>query len=530
MRRRTAVLVTVICAVPLILLTSGVVGAQSAQSAEKTYIVVYNQQAVPAGSAGQIGAAGGSVVASYGQIGVVVARSGSESFASTLGRDARIDAVADASRLVYKVDPVEASSHDEQPSELPNEPATDADTFTPLQWDMRQIFAPQAHEITGGSQAVVAATIDTGLDFTHPVLAANYDPTHSADCTSGAPAPLRPGNDQNGHGTHTAGTIAADDNGIGIVGVAPNVKIAGIKAGNDDGYFFPQAVICSFMFAGNTHVDVTNNSYFADPFLYNCHNDKAQQAIFKAEQRAIRYAMQQGVSVVAAAGNESDDLSHPTYDFISPDFPPGSEQEREVNNNCIVIPVEIPGVIGVSATGDLNLKSFYSNFGISDKGGVDVAAPGGDSILQRTAQAPNGRVLSTYPTTTFCRPDRRLVDPTEPTAAYCYLQGTSMASPHVTGVAALVISRFGDLQNPQNGKMRPTEVEQYVEQTADPIACPDDATLEQFEPFPNAGGVAQACQGGTSSNSWYGNGQVDALDAVEHNTRNDPQPSPSPTP
>ena len=105
-----------------------------------------------------------------------------------------------------------------------------------------------------------------------------------------------------------------------------------------------------------------------------------------------------------------------------------------------------------------------------------------------------------------------------------------MASPHVTGVAALVISRFGDLQNPQNGEMRPTQVEQYVEQTADPIPCPDDATLALYAPFPNAGGVAQACQGGISRNSWYGNGQVDALDAVTHNTVNDPQPSPSPLP
>src|SRR4029078_1807225 len=104
--------------------------------------------------------------------------------------------------------------------------------------------------------------------------------------------------DDNGHGTHTDGTIAAAKNGIGIVGVAPNVKIAGIKAGNADGFFFPEAVICAFVWSGAHHLHVTNNSYFADPYLYNCHNDQAQQAIFKAESRAVRYAQTQGVTVV----------------------------------------------------------------------------------------------------------------------------------------------------------------------------------------------------------------------------------------
>src|SRR3712207_2396524 len=107
--------------------------------------------------------------------------------------------------------------------------------------------------------------IDTGLDFTHPDLAPNYDAPNSADCSSGAPTPLEPGNDAVGHGTHTAGTIAADDNGIGIVGTAPNVKLAGIKASNSDGFFFPHMVVCAFMWAGSRHLDVTNNSYFADP-------------------------------------------------------------------------------------------------------------------------------------------------------------------------------------------------------------------------------------------------------------------------
>src|SRR6185437_11286633 len=111
---------------------------------------------------------------------------------------------------------------------LPNSPATE-DPLFPLQWDMRQIHTPQAHAITGGSPSVLVGDIDTGIDFTHPDLAPNIDVANSANCLSGAPVPGLAAQDDNGHGTHTAGTIAAASNGIGIVGVAPNVKVAGIK-------------------------------------------------------------------------------------------------------------------------------------------------------------------------------------------------------------------------------------------------------------------------------------------------------------
>src|SRR5207253_3326135 len=160
---------------------------------------------------------------------------------------------------------------------------------------------------------------------------------------SGYPVPgMLATNVYNGHGNHTAGTIAATTNGIGIVGIAPHVRIAGIKAGNADGFFFPEAVVCAFVWAGTHHFDVTNNSYFADPFEYNCRNDPVQRAIWKAEQRAIRFAQQQGVTVVAAAANDSDDPPHPTQDVTSPDCPPNTAQQPELTNACVVIPLQIP--------------------------------------------------------------------------------------------------------------------------------------------------------------------------------------------
>ena len=516
-------------AVLFALLAAAAVPNSFSASAEETstYLVLYKKHDTPTTVSSDISRAGGTLVAAYDQIGVAVARSSSSSFASNLERDARIDGVASTARFGVKVDDVQTENHDGDGGQgnLPNAPAGDADTLSPLQWDMRQIHTPEAHAITGGSPEVIVGDIDTGLDFEHEDIAPNYIASKSADCSSGAPEPLAPDNDVNGHGTHTAGTIAAASNGTGIVGVAPNVKIAGIKSSNNDGFFFPEMVVCSFMWAGTQHLDVTNNSYFADPFLYNCRNDHEQHAIWKAEQRAIRFAMQEGVTVVASEGNDSTDHSHPTFDPVSPDFPPGTEEEREITNACVVVPLEIPGVIGVSAVGHNEqvddeegpdyLKSFYSSYGVST---VDVTAPGGDSIFGVNPEAHNGRVLSTYPdeNVAFCRPDRLVVDATTG-ARYCYLQGTSMAAPHVSGVAALIISVYGDSKNPQNGKMRPGQVESFLQQTSDQQPCPSELP-EGYEESHQLSGAPQECQGGSGHNSWYGAGQVNALRAVTHDS------------
>lgn len=463
----------------------------SPDSSTSTYVVVYKGGASTAGAAKAVSAAGGTVVANYSAISVVVARSSSTGFASAIAKATGVEGAASTAGLATHKTGSEATTG----SEAITAP-TWGDSLSGLQWDMKQIKVPEAHDVSTGNSSVLVADLDTGLDFTHPDLAPVYDAANSTDCSSGAPATLVAGNDQNGHGTHTAGTIAAAANGTGIVGVAPGVRIAGVKTSNDDGYFFPEMVICAYMWVATHGVDVTNNSYFADPWLFNCANDAAQRAIWTAERRAIRYAQSKGTAVVASEGNDSTDLSHPTVDVTSPDFPPGSEQERRITNACSVVPVEVPGVVGVTATGNLRMKSFYSSYGIST---ADVAAPGGDSRLQLTTDAPNGRVLSTWPATLGCA--RSVTDPGTG-GKYCYLQGTSMAGPHAAGVAALIASRG------VNG----SAVSAALQQATNAIACPTD--LSPYAPYPQNSGAPQTCEGSPNHNSWFGSGEVDALKAV----------------
>ena len=465
--------------------------------AVQTYIVTYQSGASSAGAAADVQGAGGQLVYNYAQIGVAIARSNRSDFASNVASATGVESAVTTAKGGTRNDEGQLGASDPAATVTSTQAAAGGDSLSGFQWDMRQIHAFDAQAITGGSRSVLAGDIDTGVDWTHPDLVQNIDFNNSASCIGGAPNTSPDAwKDDNGHGTHTAGTIAAAKNGIGIVGVAPNVRLGIIKSGDAAGFFFPETVVCAFMWAGTHHFNVTNNSYFADPFYFNCKSDPTQAAIYKAESRAIRFAQQQGVTVVAAEGNFADDLAHPTQDTQSPDNT--TPITRPVNNNCAVVPVEVPGVIGVTADGSLMQKSFYSNYGV---GVTQVTAPGGDSILQPVADPGHGRVLSTWPS--YIRCGRKVV---EGGATYCWAQGTSMASPHVTGVVALIESL---------GITNPGKVLARVDNTADSMACPSAAVVAEYSFFPSVNnGAPQACSGGPGYNSWFGHGQVDALAAV----------------
>ena len=376
------------------------------------------------------------------------------------------------------------------PGDLPNASAT-PDNLSGEQWSLAHIQAFEAHAITGGSPVVRVALIDTGIDPGHPEFAGRIDHASSVSCATGAPnSAASAWRDDQGHGTHLAGIIAAGDNTFGIVGVAPHVQLVVVKVANRGQPITPAATVCAFNWVASHQIDVANASFAVDrgptpagdPLDFYCRSEPTEQQAVVLVQKAVERARRAGTTVVASAGNNNLDLAHP---------PTG--------NDCVRMPVELPGVIGVSSEGRLGdrARSMPSNYGV---GVIDLVAPGGDDAQGGPIQ---GRILSTFPSYIPVPPTAspNVVDPEgPPTATYRYSLGTSQATAHVSGVAALVVSRFGDATAPANGKLRPGLVEAFLQATADSKPCPPDPE----------------CEGGEGYNGYFGHGRVNALRAVTH--------------
>jgi len=510
-------------------------GASAAPAAAEltSYIVVYRDEAVPGDAAASLARAGGTLVHSYDAIGIALVTSSSATFRADVVGDSRVEAVSPSTAGGARVNPLFDDDAPVPSLPVPSavrplasrsalaEPTTNPNDFRARQWNMDQIKVPQAHAVTRGSRSVLVANIDTGIDPNHPDLAANIDYANSASCISGV-AEQAPEKwlDDSGHGTHTSGIIAAASNGFGIDGVAPNVRLAVIKAGNANGIFYTHALVCAFMWAATHNVAVANNSYFADPYYVKCPNDPArgyeQAAYLEAERRAISYAQRRGVLVVSAMHNHSDDLANLDEDHQT--MTDGVHGSRPVDRSCLAVPLQLPGVIGVGATGKDGRKALNSNYGM---GIVDVVAPGGDAATQPLSDEGGGRVLSTWPASFACPANRRIPpvgDPIPATGVYCYLQGTSMATPHVTGVAALLISRA--IERSRSGFNKDALLSLLANGLTDRKACPvyDDPNDPQLNPYlrrnsQNDGDV-QRCTGTSFRNSWHGYGQINAHKAV----------------
>ena len=270
------------------------------------------------------------------------------------------------------------------------------------QYGNEKIDLPQAWDLTMGDESVVVAVVDTGVDLTHPDLRDRL--TSGTSFVEGSQGPL----DDNGHGTHVAGIIAASaNNGVGVAGVAPLVRIMPVKVLKNDRFGRLSDIVSGIAWAVDHGADVINLSLGSD-------EDKNGHS--KAMDATVRYAISRNVTVVAAMGN--------------------------MGINGISYPAGYAGVIAVGASDERDERASFSSYGKW----ISVCAPGVG-------------ILSTTPT-------YDVYETSESGMAhnYDYLDGTSMATPFVSGVAALVLSRYPNLP--------PTLVKARIEKSADSIGLP----------------------------------------------------------
>ncbi|MFG2037517.1 S8 family serine peptidase [Dactylosporangium sp. NPDC048998] len=454
-----------------------------------SYVVNAVSKERTAEAAAAVTAAGGTVTVSYAQIGVVIARSTNPSFVQAVKGAAHGDAILSVGATRTAALP--AMAEDSESAEVVDDYTPDAMENATRQSDMILIGARAAHEVNLGSPTVTVGVLDDGIDANHQDLAPVVDQSKSVNCVgTGAPdttpGAWRPTSlTADYHGTHVAGTIASAKNGVGIVGVAPGVKLASIKVVNPDGFIYPEYAICGFVWAAEHDIQVTNNSYYIDPWLYWCESQPDQAPVVEAVRRAVNYTTEKGILNVAAAGNENQDVANKTTDTTSPDD--GTPVRRTVDASCLDLPAELPNVVSVSSTTQPTApanavgpwspgltaqptRSSFSSFGL---GFVDVAAPG--SSIYSTSPSATG--VSSYRT----------------------LSGTSMASPHVAGVAALLASKHPGAT--------PDYLRELLHKQAIPLACPTSGT--DFTQ-----GRCKVDPANPSVNGFFGYGLVNAYKAV----------------
>jgi len=283
------------------------------------------------------------------------------------------------------------------------------DTYYGLQWGLDQINAPEAWTTSTGKRQVIAV-VDSGVDLTHPDLKAKLVrgatftgcPEEPNGCGNGDWQSGRAEEPPSPHGTHVAGIAAATtNNGIGVAGVARDAKIMPVKVLTDEGGSFEE-VAAGVRWAADHGADVINLSLGALPGV--------QALVLVGElddtKQAINYAVSKGVVVVAAAGNDTASIC--------------GEPGFNGNALCVV------------ATGPDQERTWYSNFAVNQDLNV-VAAPGGAGTLFCADD-----VISTVPagTESVCGRNR---------PGYDMYAGTSMATPHVAGVAALLTAQGRDV-------------------------------------------------------------------------------------
>ena len=531
------------------------VPANAGPTTSRTFTVVAEDGVSADAAIAAIRAAGGTVVSRTDDVGLYQVTSDRADFAGrvtaasalvgaaeqrAIGRKPKLDRVAQENLLTQAKQAVKAKG---------NANGKKLDPLDDKLWGLGMIGADKARKVMPGDKRVTVGVLDTGVDASQPDLAPNFNwalsrnfapdiadidgPCEVASCLD----PV--GTDDGGHGTHVAGTIGAAANGFGLSGVAPNVSLVELKGGQDSGYFFLDPVVNALVYAGKSGIDVVNMSFYVDPWLYNCTANPAdspesqaeQRAIIKAMKRALNFAHNKGVTLVGSLGNNHEDLGAPRTDVVQPGLrrrpvpAPDRQQEllglpgggpardrrvrrRPVRQEGRLLQLRHRADLGRRAgwlvPGRLRHRHLPHRRQHDPLHVPEEGAPGGGlgrRGRQRRRRASRTRCSSSAPTAGEC-------------GYYTYLQGTSMASPHVSG------RRRADRQQVRARRRaatatawRRTKVEQHLYRTAAEHACPEP----RLQSYTNEGRSAEFdayCAGSLNFNGFYGYGIVDANAAV----------------
>lgn len=404
----------------------------------KNYMVITKAESLPEGIEAKLSVFG-KVIKSIPEIGVVIVHPIVTGFESKVAKLAEVQAVVPDIYIKW-IEPVKFINDANPPSMGDNEPL-----FWRL-WGLDAINAPEAWNAGYTGNNVKVFVLDSGIDAEHPDLAPNLNTSLSTSFVPDEDYNVAEGFYFN-HGTHVAGTIAAAQNNFGVIGVAPKAEIVAVKVLSEysgSGAF--SWINSGIVYAANNGAQVINMSLgatFNRNGFYLDENDVMQkipavsiQNLIITQQRAVNYAHKKGAVVIVSAGNDAINL--------------------DGGGSLFKIPAGLHNVIAVSATapnywysdlvnGVLNsnydIPASYTNIG---KSLVDIAAPGGDFDYYPQLNWHFDMVLSTIP------------------GGYSWSAGTSMAAPHVSGVAALIIGK-------NEGRLSADEVARQLLNTADKL-------------------------------------------------------------
>lgn len=448
----------------ILVLALGVLSVPAA-AATPTYrfTVVFKSDTLPADAAAAVTAAGGRVTAQVPELGVLYA-TGPANLQDSLNANSAV--LAASPSLEFKLAP--ASIYQDasiQPDSV--NPGT-ADLYNAFQWDIKQVTDNGASwAVDPGSHNTVVGIIDTGVNPDHSALKANFlggrnfvpaggyygnDPTETGDPNDYV--------DRHGHGSHVAGAIAGNGR---IIGVGPELGFRSYRIFQASGGAPTLPILQAIVAATNDRVDVISMSLggydtlskytWTDPATGITYQGK-DVADFRAYERAVRYAVKNGVVVVAAAGNEALDIGNPTSvtSYLNAAY---GDQGYAFQGASREVPGTLPGVVAVSATGPDYQLALYSNYGA---GAIDVSAPGGDirRLYKGDADWFTDLCLSAYK------------EVTPGVSNYVWMAGTSMATPKVSAVAALIIDQAKASGHP----LSPSQVVTRLQQTSVDLGKP----------------------------------------------------------